>query len=85
MLTTLRTFIVTYPILAASLSSLWGAIVVDLLAFTKARSLAEFEMSWSAKVAGFRYAQALVSGFIGNVAIAGAASVLTVALVYWLR
>lgn len=81
MLDTMRTFIMAHPILAASLSSLWGAIAIDLFAFVQAKAPGDFfgQFGWS--VAGWRYLQALVAGFMGNAIVAGGASV--VALTLW--
>lgn len=80
---TLREFIVTHPILAASLSSLWGAVLIDLMAFRASKEPGSFVAQFDLKVAGFRYLQALVGGFVGNAAIAGATATV-VAVVAWM-
>ena len=79
---TLRSVIVANPILAASLSSLWGAIVIDLMAFSKTKEPGSFLSQFGLKVALLRYLQALVAGFVGNVMIAGAAGAV-VGLLVW--
>jgi hypothetical protein len=77
---TLRQFIEGNPILAATLASLWGAIVVDLFAFASSKEPGSFFSTFSFKVAGWRYLQATVAGFLGNFAIAAGASAVTIAL-----
>lgn len=84
MLDQVRAFIVANPILAAALSSLWAAVVVDLTTFVKAKEPGDFFGQFSITVALWRYAQALVSGFLGNVVVAGAGTALGVAVAYWL-
>lgn len=81
MLDVLRMFIITHPIVAAALSSLWGAVLVDLIAFIKAKQPGDFFGQFSIQLALFRYGQALVGGFIGNAVIAGATTV--IALWLW--
>lgn len=81
MLDVLRMFIITHPIVAAALSSLWGAVLVDLIAFVKAKQPGDFFGQFSFKLALFRYGQALVGGFLGNALIAGATAV--IALWLW--
>lgn len=71
MIETLTQFIVSHPILAASLSSVWGAVLVDLLAFKSSKEPGDFLGQFSWKVAGLRYLQAFVGGFIGNTITAG--------------
>ena len=78
----LRDFITANPILAASLSSLWGAIVIDLMAFSKTKEPGPFLSQFGLKVAALRYLQALVAGFVGNMMIAGAAGAV-VGLLIW--
>lgn len=77
-----RSFIVAHPILAASLSSLWGAVLIDLLAFRATKDPGSFFATFSWKVAGWRYLQAFIGGFVGNAAIAGAVGTVT-ALIVW--
>lgn len=81
MLDTVRSFIIANPILAASLSSLWGAVLVDLVSFVKSKDPGDFFGQFSFTVALWKYAQALVAGLIGNMAVAGGASL--VALAWW--
>jgi hypothetical protein len=81
----LTSFITAHPILAATLSSLWGAMAVDLIAFTKAKEPGDFFGQFSFKVAAWRYAQSSVAGFLGNVAVAGvlgAASAVTAIVIF---
>ena len=80
-----RTFIVGHPILAASLSSVWGAVLVDLLAFRGSKDPGGFFQTFSFKVAGWRYLQAFVGGFVGNLAVTGAigAAGAVTALIVW--
>lgn len=69
-LTALRTFISANPILAATLASLWGAVLIDLTSFAATKEPGSFVATFSLKTACLRYAQALVAGFIGNFAVA---------------
>ena len=77
----LREFISTNPILAASLSSLWGAVVIDLWAFQRAKEPGAWVKGFQWQIALWRYAQALVGGFLGNLVLAGGAGV--IALMWW--
>ena len=78
----LREFIVAHPILAASLSSLWGAVVIDLVSFTKSKDPGSFFMQFKPTVALWKYAQAFIGGFLGNVVVAAGAGAV-VGLVVW--
>lgn len=78
-----RAFIVENPILAASLSSLWGAVLIDLVSFSKAKAPGDFFGQFNMSVALWRYVQSFVGGFVGNAVIAGAAAG-TVSLVLYL-
>lgn len=82
----LREFITANPILAASLSSLWGAIVIDLIAFRSSKEPGSFIETFSLKVAALRYLQAFIGGFVGNAAVAGVVGAVggATALVLWL-
>lgn len=77
---TLRAFIVANPILAASLSSLWGAVLIDLTTFVRSKSPGDFFGQFAWQIAAWRYVQAIVAGFIGNVAIAGAGTLVALYL-----
>lgn len=79
---TLRDFITANPILAASLSSLWGAVVVDLLAFSKSKDPGPFLQTFSVKIAALRYLQAFVGGLIGNTIVATAAGAVALTIVW---
>lgn len=85
MLDHVRAFIMANPLLAASLSSLWGAIVVDLMTFIRSKTPGDFFGQFNPKIAVWRYTQAVVSGFLGNVAFAGVASSAVVVAVYLWR
>lgn len=69
MFDTMRAFIAAHPILAAALSSLWGAIVIDLMAFLKWKSWDDAH-SFDVRLALLRYTQSLVGGFVGTLAVA---------------
>lgn len=79
----LSTWIQAHPLLATALSSLWGAVLLDLVTFTRAKEPGDFFGQFSVRVAGFKYLQALVAGFIGNFAVAGAAGAM-IGLVLWM-
>lgn len=82
MLDTMRAFIVAHPIVATALGQLWGAVLIDLMAFSKSKEPGSFFGTFSFSVAGWRYLQALVGGFIGNFAIAAAGTAIALWLVY---
>lgn len=81
MLDTARSFIVTNPLLATALASLYGAILIDVLGFLKYQSWNDFKaFDW--KLAGLRYMQGFIGGFVGTLALpttvgAGAAAIIT--------
>ena len=79
----LRAFITANPILAASLASLWGAVLVDLTAFVSSKAPGDFWGQFNFQTAGWRYGQALVAGFIGNFLVAGAGTLIALTL-WWL-
>lgn len=79
----LRAFITAHPILATSLSSLWGAVVIDLVAFSKSKEPGSFFSTFGIKVALWRYVQAFVAGFIGNATIAAGASAVGLLVIYF--
>jgi len=78
---TLRAFIIANPLLATVLSTLWAAIIIDLTTFANSKAPGEFFTQFSFKVAFWRYAQAIVSGFIGTALVAGGGAAL--ALLLW--
>lgn len=81
-----RLFIAGHPILAASLSSVWGAIVIDLMAFKGSKDPGGFFQTFSVRIALLRYLQAFVGGFLGNAAVVGAIGAAgAVAVFLWWR
>lgn len=83
----MRAWITGHPILATTLNSVFGAIVIDLIAFRNSKDPGSWIGQFDLKVAGLRYLQALVGGFVGNATIAalvGGGAVAATALVYWL-
>jgi len=79
----LRAFIIAHPVLATSLSSLWGAIVIDLVAFSKTKEPGTFFSTFGIKVALWRYVQAAVAGFVGNATIAAGAGAVVGLAIYF--
>lgn len=76
----LTAFITANPLLATALSSLWGAVVIDLIAFTKTKEPGAFVSQFNVSVALWRYLQAFIGGFLGNVVVAGATSLVALYL-----
>ena len=75
-------FVRANPFLATALSSLWGAVVIDLMAFSKSKDPGPFLTTFSLKVAGLRYLQSFVGGLVGNLVVAaGAGAVAGVVIV----
>ena len=81
MFATMQAFISAHPILATSLSSLWGAVLIDVFQFAKSKGPGEFFAQFSWRVAAWRYLQGFVAGFVGNFAVAGARTL--IALMIW--
>jgi hypothetical protein len=81
----LTNFIAAHPLLTAILSPVWGAMVIDLLAFVKAKEPGDWWGQFRVKVALGRYLQAFVGGIVGNIALAGTvgAAGAVVALIVW--
>lgn len=84
-LQTLRAFITANPILAAATSSLWGAMLVDVIVFLRSKTPGDFFGQFNPKLALWRYAQALVGGFLGNAVVAAGASLVAFSLYSWFR
>jgi len=82
MLDQMRAFITANPILAASLASLWGAILLDLVAFARSKAPGDFFQQFSWQVAAWKYAQSLVAGFVGNFVLAGGSALVTGLLIW---
>lgn len=80
----LREFISSNPILAASLSSLWGAVLIDLMSFRSSKEPGNFFQQFNVRIAVLRYLQSFIGGFVGNAVIAGAASGVATGLALWL-
>ena len=79
---TIRDFIIAHPILATSLSSVWGAILLDLMAFRDSKEPGNFWGQFSFRTALVRYAQAFVAGFVGNAAVVAAGAVAATAFIF---
>lgn len=77
----LGTFIAAHPLVIALLSPVWGAVLIDLMAFSKSKDPGPFLQTFSWKIAFLRYLQAFIGGLVGNIAIATGASV--VGIVIW--
>ena len=77
-------FISAHPFLVAILSPVWGAIVIDAMAFAKTKEPGDWLAQFNVKLALTRYLQAFVGGIAGNFVVAGAvAGAGAVALVLW--
>lgn len=82
----LRHFISTNPLLAASLSSLWGAVLIDLMSFRASKEPGNFLAQFNVRVAGARYLQAFIGGFVGNavtVGLVAGAGAVTALAIWW--
>lgn len=76
MLDLMRLFVASHPLLALALANVWGAVLVDLAVFAKAKTPGDFFGQWRPSVALWRYAQSFVGGFLGTALVAGGTSVI---------
>lgn len=75
-MTTIRAFIIAHPFLAVALSNVWGAIVIDMVAFVGSKEPGAWVHQFKIDLALYRYLQGFLGGVVGTAITAGTGAAL---------